>query len=126
MQILKNIKCFLLVVSSFFMLFGSNARADVVEDGITVNGYVKDAQNGEMLVGATVVINGTVKGTVTNVYGFFSVELLPGENTLQFGFLGYQTTEMTFETGRQVTVELIPHTETLDELVVTVEGGAAS
>jgi hypothetical protein len=126
MQILKNIKCFLLVVSSFFMLFGFNAIAEEVEDGITVNGYVKDAQNGEMLVGATVVINGTGKGTVTNVYGFFSVELLPGENTLQFGFLGYQTTEMTFETGRQVTVELIPHTETLDEVIVTGEGGTAS
>jgi hypothetical protein len=123
---LKNIKCFFPVFLSFFMLLGSNGSAEMVEDGITISGYVKDAQNGEMLVGATIVVKGTGKGTITNVYGFFSLELLPGENTLQFGFLGYQPAELTFETGRQVTVELIPQTETLEEVVVRGEGGVAS
>ena len=114
----------MLIVLSLFVLFEAGAMD--VDDGITVSGYVKDAQNGEVLVGATVMIKGSGKGTVTNVYGFFSVELLPAEDTLQFGFLGYETTEMTFETSRQVSVELIPQTERLDEVVVTGENGLGS
>jgi hypothetical protein len=87
--------------------------------GIIISGYVKDATNGEMLVGATVAVKGTGTGTVTNVYGFFSVSLPEGGSVLQFGFLGYETLEMDVYQSRRVIVELKPRSHSLDEIVVT-------
>jgi len=41
----------------------------------TLNGYVKDAESGENLIGATVIDLNTQKGAITNAYGFFSLTL---------------------------------------------------
>ncbi|PWD99959.1 TonB-dependent receptor [Marinilabilia rubra] len=113
----------------FFLccFFSLTSRADGnVPPGNTVNGYVKDARNGEMLVGATVAIKGTGQGTVTNVYGFFSLDLPVGENVLQFGFLGYNTFELEVNNSRRVTIELQPKTQTIAEVVVKGEGNEGS
>lgn len=39
------------------------------------SGYVKDRETGEVLVGARIIANLQVSGTVTNEYGFFSLKL---------------------------------------------------
>jgi len=49
----------------------------------TINGYVKDAANGEELIGVTVLVVGSSTGTVTNAYGFYSITLPPGKYDLQ-------------------------------------------
>jgi hypothetical protein len=105
----------------FFVCFFPFLAASMEDDappGKTVSGYVKDARNGEVLVGATVAIKGTGQGTVTNVYGFFSLNLPKGKNVLQFGFLGYETFELEVSQTRTVTVELEPKTTAIREVVV--------
>lgn len=60
------------------------------QDRVTIKGYVRDASNGETLIGATVYLNGTTKGTATNEYGFYSLTVDPGNYTVVASYLGYE------------------------------------
>ena len=53
----------------------------------TVKGSVKDA-SGEPIIGASVLINGTSNGTVTDLDGNFSLSVQPGQ-TLTISYIGY-------------------------------------
>src|SRR5882672_4256173 len=55
----------------------------------TINGYVKDIANGEVMIGATVYIQELNSGTATNEYGFYSITVPQGNYTLKVSYLGY-------------------------------------
>ena len=75
-------RCFLFIA----VLISSHAFAQ----NFTVSGTVKDAGNGEDLIGALVgIAEMPGKGTATNSYGFYSITLPAGEYTLQFQSLGF-------------------------------------
>ncbi|MCC6411217.1 MAG: TonB-dependent receptor [Saprospiraceae bacterium] len=60
----------------------------------TVSGTLKDASNGEDLIGATIFVKempGT--GASANTYGFYSLTLPMGEYTLLFRYIGLEPTE---------------------------------
>lgn len=84
----------------------------------TYSGHVLDEQ-GEAVIGATVMIKGTGVGTATNVEGYFSLDGEPGK-VLVFSSVGYTTLEVRGAKG--MTVVLKEDTELLDELVVVGYG----
>ncbi|MEM6771184.1 MAG: carboxypeptidase-like regulatory domain-containing protein, partial [Bacteroidota bacterium] len=90
---------------------------------VTVKGYVKDASNGETLIGATVYLDGTTKGTTTNEYGFYSLTVDPGTYTLVATYLGYEDMRKDMELIGNFTVdfELKEAGTVLNEVVVTAE-----
>ena len=58
----------------------------------TISGTLKDATNGERLIGVVVqVAEQKSIGTTSNEYGFYSLSLKPGEYTLVYSYLGYKT-----------------------------------
>jgi hypothetical protein len=59
------------------------------QSNVTLKGYVRDAANGESLIGATVYLDGTTKGTTTNEYGFYSLTVAPGAYTAVVSYLGF-------------------------------------
>ena len=59
----------------------------------TVNGHVKDA-TGEPVIGASILINGTTDGTVTDLDGNFILNVQPGA-TLTISYIGYQKQQVT-------------------------------
>ena len=59
------------------------------QDKVTLNGYVKDSDNGEELIGVTVYIPELKAGAVTNAYGFYSITLPKGTYEIQFSYMGY-------------------------------------
>ena len=67
------------------------------QDKVTLNGYVKDASNGEELIGVTIYIPQMKAGAVTNAYGFYSLTVPKGTYELQFSYLGYTTQTVTLE-----------------------------
>lgn len=92
----------------------------------TVSGYVTDAASGETLLGANVILMGTDIGTTTNNSGYYVIRSIePGEYTLRFSYLGYDTLEeeIELEPGeeRRLDVELREADLTLEELVVESE-----
>ncbi len=58
---------------------------------ITVSGIVSDAQNGEVLLGATIsVVELKAVGVMSNEYGFYSLTLPEGAYTLKITYVGYE------------------------------------
>ena len=56
----------------------------------TISGTVSDASSGETLIGAAVYIPGTDYGTVTNIYGFFSLTIPQGNHTVEASYMGFK------------------------------------
>ena len=89
----------------------------------TISGYVKDAQNGESLIGATILIKGTSIGTTSNVYGFYSLTLEAGNHNIEYRYIGYGSTvkEVVFDQNQSLNVELSVDTAELQEVIITGE-----
>lgn len=85
----------------------------------TLNGTVRDAQSGELLLGANVFIRGGT-GTVTNEYGFYSLTLPEGVVQITVSYLGYQSRQLRFSlhTDFSINVALTPSLN-LAEVIVT-------
>lgn len=56
-----------------------------------IKGIIKDKQNNEPLVGATILISNTNKGTVADVYGAYQLELPAGSYSMTIRYIGYKT-----------------------------------
>jgi len=61
----------------------------------SIAGLVRDVKTRETLVGANVIIKGTVKGTATDIDGKFKIDnLQPGKYTLVISYISYETREV--------------------------------
>lgn len=80
-----------------------------------VSGVVTDQDN-EPIVGASVLVKGTSRGTITDFDGRFQIAADNGA-TLVISYLGYKAQEVTV-TGSTLAVRLVEDTELLDEVVV--------
>jgi len=73
-----------LVLFSLFLTLHTYAQT------VALRGTVKDA-NGQTLVGASVTLQGSSKGTLTDNNGNYSLSLAPGKYTLVVSYVGYAT-----------------------------------
>lgn len=90
----------------------------------TISGRLTDASNGENLIGATVEAIGLGKGNISNEYGFFSITLPTGGDsvTLRFSYLGYEPAFRRVKAAGATVkfdVALQPRGEVLQEVVVS-------
>ena len=87
----------------------------------TLSGYLRDAETGEELLFASVYVEGSSKGTTTNLYGFYSLTLPKGSYQINYSYLGYETKVLTLNFSGNITqdVELEPSSNQLEEVVVT-------
>ncbi|TGE14853.1 TonB-dependent receptor [Hymenobacter elongatus] len=88
---------------------------------VTVSGYLKDAANGEALVGATVVVKSLGIGATANEYGFYSLTLPKGTYTITYTFVGYepQNTPLVLSENLTRSVRLATQGLQTDEVLVT-------
>jgi hypothetical protein len=73
----------------------------------TQAGRVLD-ESGQPLVGATVILRGTTKGTSTDATGSYSLEVPAGDNSLVVGYGGYEDETVTTHNAQPLTVTLLP------------------
>lgn len=81
-----------------------------------VHGKVTDSK-GDALVGVTVQVKGTSKGTVTDANGEFSIEA-PENATLTVSYIGYETKEVAVDGKANINVTLKTSATGLNEVVV--------
>ncbi len=88
---------------------------------VTLSGHVKDALNGEELIGANIFIESLRVGTTSNEYGFYSLSLQPGTYEISYLFIGYKTITKTVVLDKNTTlnVELNTDSKTMGEVVLT-------
>jgi TonB-linked SusC/RagA family outer membrane protein len=87
----------------------------------TVKGVVKD-NNGELLIGVSVLIKGTTNGTITNYNGQYAVDVNSGKDVLLFSYVGYNNFETVVGNLTNIDVILTEDTKALDEIVVVGYG----
>jgi len=87
----------------------------------TLSGYVRDASTGEELIGATVMIQGSSEGVVTNLYGFYSISLPADHYTIQVRYMGYEmkTIDVDLKRDFNLSVELMQSSHLLEAVNVT-------
>ncbi|UYZ60481.1 carboxypeptidase-like regulatory domain-containing protein [Hymenobacter latericus] len=84
--------------------------APVVEEAprtVTLAGRVLD-ENGRPLAGATVYVKATRKVVSTDQNGKYAVEVPAGDNTLVYGYGGYEDQEMRSRSDQAMNVTLVP------------------
>ena len=87
----------------------------------TVRGIVTTEEDGESVIGASVIVKGTSLGTVTDVNGRFELSGLPPSATrLLISYISLMAKEVAI--APQVSVTLKSDTHLLDEVVVTALG----
>ncbi len=71
----------------------------------TITGLIRDAESNESLVGASVIVTGTSKGTLTDVDGKYELQVPNDATTLTVSFTGYASLTVPI-TGNVVNVDL--------------------
>ncbi len=66
----------------FHVLLLWQCAALYAQTSTTISGSIKDAQNGETLIGATVEALGLQKGNSSNEYGFYSLSVPIGKDSI--------------------------------------------
>ncbi len=109
---------FLIFVLPFVLTISSQAQTKY-----TINGYVRDASNGEELIGVTVLVPEMSTGVTTNAYGFYAVTLPPGKYKLQYSYIGYKTLIQEFELQQNIeqNIDLAAEVLEMDEVVVKAD-----
>ena len=71
----------------------------------TVKGVVTDAQNGEALIGATVMVEGDKSGTVTDFDGNFSLQVPSSAKKVKISYIGYIDQVVAISDNMKVNLE---------------------
>ena len=106
------------IVLFILLVATSNAQSKV-----TISGYIKDAKNGEGLIGATVQIKELKTGSATNTFGFYSLTVPAGQYSVIFSYVGYVNQEMKIDLRQDVrqNIELKSSEIQGQEITVTAE-----
>ena len=108
-----------LLKSKIWLQVGLMAFAVLMTTALSaqISGTVTDADNGEPLIGASVLIRGTTTGTVSDLDGNFTIDAKEGD-VLDFSYTGYATQSITVGTDSRINVALAQGV-LINEVVVT-------
>lgn len=99
---------------------GENAALSSQQKENKVTGTVK-AQDGSPIVGASVRVEGTTFGTITDVDGRFSVNV-PSGAKLTFTYIGYNPVTKDITNSNELNIVLYENSKVMDEVVVVGYG----
>ncbi len=88
----------------------------------TISGSIKDAKNGEDMIGVLVAIKELPNVAVaTNEYGYFSISLPQGKYTITIQYLGYENINQEIDLNKSTKIDfkLKEKSQLVDEVVVT-------
>ncbi|WP_423774793.1 SusC/RagA family TonB-linked outer membrane protein [Bacteroides heparinolyticus] len=94
----------------------------VMSQSLSVTGSVTDKNNQEPIIGASVLVEGTTNGTITNADGEFTLSGVPSGGTIVVSYIGYTTQRIAVNGKTRLTIALAEDTEMLDEVVVVGYG----
>src|SRR5690606_6303711 len=92
------------------------------QPAIPITGQVTSAEDGIGLPGVTVVVKAASIGTVTDMNGFYTIEVPSEESVLVFSFLGLLSEERTVGDQAEINVVMREDLKQLDEVVVVGYG----
>lgn len=97
------------------------ASEQIVQQQVTVKGKVIEAETGEPLPGASVIVDKSTRGVTTDVDGTFEISVSPSDK-LVFSFIGMETQTIDVKNKSYIEVEMISLARALDEVTVVAFG----
>ena len=107
-----------------FTLFLFISATVLAQEKFTLSGNIKDASDGEDLVGVTILVKELPGvGTVANLYGFYSITLPKGKYTIQYKYLGYKTIEFVADLSKNIknNIQLVSGSTDLNVVEIIAE-----
>lgn len=116
----KFIKAILLI-----LFIGSHSLPGISQNDnkFTLSGHIKDAASGEELISASLYVSSKEIGTVSNLYGFYSITLPSGDYEIVFSYLGYEDLKLNIKLDEDLRqdVELSSSENLISEIVISAE-----
>ncbi len=113
---MKRVFLFFGLLSLFLPL----AMAQSPNQSHTISGYVTDGKSQETLLGASVYNATTMKGTVTNNFGYYTLKLADGPVNLKASFVGFEPFEAGFNLKNDTVINIaLAQSNQLNEVTVT-------
>lgn len=109
------------------LLFGFMSIPLMAQNTGKLEGQVTDAQSGETLIGATVVVVGTYNGVSTDLDGKYYIEnIKPGDYSIKFTYIGYTEkvfNGITIKAGetKELNVKMNPSSQDLETVEIVGE-----
>ena len=107
---------YLVLLAALLLINPAMARSQGGAESITVSGTVVN-ESGSPVVGASVLVAGSNRGTTTNLSGGFTVQV-PANGRLVFSFLGMTTLELPVNGRTNLLVEMETESVGISDVVV--------
>lgn len=110
-------------IKRLYIIFFLLSTSLFAQSKFSISGTIKDQSSGETLFGATVFIKGSIIGTTTNEYGFFSITAPAGSYTLVCSYMGFdeKSQEIEVNADQSLNIELAETSNQLNEVVLITE-----
>ena len=113
-------------ISTFLLIMTVFVRLNA---GVTgkISGHIRDKEDGTALIGANVIIEGTVLGAATDINGFYNIINIPaGTYQIKVGMIGYKSSTITnveVKIDQTTSIDVRMYSEALEmgEVVVVAE-----
>ena len=94
------------------------------KEEVVLEGLVKDAKTGEVIIGATVLVTELNTGSITDLFGHYAINLLPGNYSILVKSIEYESESinLTIYSKGNVDFELYESTKELEEVIIYAEG----
>lgn len=117
-RLFQNLNIQYLVIEGKIILKPSKADT---KTKYTISGHIQDANDGETLIGATILITDITQGTISNTYGFYSITLPAGTYSVKYSFVGYKDVvrQLDLFSDQRVDVQLSADISQLAELIIS-------
>lgn len=93
-----------------------------IAQSYTISGYVYDAESGESLISATIYLPDESLGTVSNIYGFYSLTHDAGPKQVDFSYIGYETKRIEIDLQQDTSINIyLGSSVTLEEVEIIAE-----
>ncbi len=109
-----------LMVMLLLLFVTSTAIADSMsaqQSRKIITGVVTD-ENGDPVIGASIIVPGTSVGTVTDIDGNFKLDVPTDKSSIQISYVGYLKQDISIANKTSVDIKMTPDSKGLDEVVV--------
>lgn len=110
---MKNVMMLFLALTMSLSLMAQQRR---------ITGTVTDSEDNSAMIGVNIIEKGTLNGTITDVDGSFSLNVITRDPVLVFSSIGYETLEVSIGNRSSLAITMKEDAELLDEVVVVGYG----
>jgi TonB dependent receptor/CarboxypepD_reg-like domain/TonB-dependent Receptor Plug Domain len=119
-----SMKLFLISFAVISLLLSIASSLASAQNTRTFNGIIKNAETGEILIGATILVKELkTVGVSSNAYGFYSLTIPEGKYSFVIQYIGFRTRIDTVLLDKNLTLnfELTPEAIRVGEVVISAE-----